>query len=206
MNREDLIQRVLQEKGTDAIPNLIRLLDEQDSETRELVVDVLSVMGGESKEYLLEEFKKRFERNIEDDVTLLYLTELLADLECQEIVPYMERMINNYTDERAFPIIIENLLKLTKDEKYLDILLTFMDDDGSEMEEIALMSITNIPSKKVVDILSEKYENSKSKSKRALIMDSMVKVLLGDFELVPYLQQINPDLSKKLQWQIENQS
>jgi hypothetical protein len=37
-------------------------------------------------------------------------------------------------------------------------------------------------------------------------MDSMVKVLLGDFELVPYLQQINPDLSKKLQWQIENQS
>jgi HEAT repeat protein len=205
MNREDLIQRVLQEKGIDAIPNLIRLLDEQDSETRELAVDVLSVMGGESKEYLLEEFKKRFERNREDDVTLLYLTELLADLECQEIVPYMERMINNYTDERAFPIIIENLLKLTKDEKYLDILLTFM-DDGSEMEEIVLMSITNIPSKKVVDILSEKYENSKSKSKRALIMDSMVKVLLGDFELVPYLQQINPDLSKKLQWQIENQS
>lgn len=205
MNREDLIQRVLQEKGTDAIPNLIRLLDEQDSETRELAVDVLSVMGGESKEYLLEEFKKRFERNREDDVTLLYLTELLADLECQEIVPYMERMINSYTDERAFPIIIENLLKLTKDEKYLDILLTFM-DDGSEMEEIALMSITNIPSKKVVNILSEKYENSKNKSKRALIMDSMVKVLLGDFELVPYLQQINPDLSKKLQWQIENQS
>jgi hypothetical protein len=114
-------------------------------------------------------------------------------------------MINNYTDERAFPVIIENLLKLTKDEKYLDILLTFMDDE-SEMEEIALMSITNIPSKKVVDILSEKYENSKNKSKRALIMDSMVKVLLGDFELVPYLQQINPDLSKKLQWQIESQS
>ncbi|MGM0641412.1 MAG: HEAT repeat domain-containing protein [Thermotogota bacterium] len=205
MNREDLIQRVLQEKGTEAIPNLIRLLDERDSETRELAVDVLSVMGSESKDYLLEEFKKRFERNREDDVTLLYLTELLADLECQEIVPYLERMINNYTDERAFPIIIENLLKLTKDDKYLDILLTFMDDD-SETEEIALMSITNIPSKKVVDILSEKYETSKNKSKRALIMDSMVKVLLGDFELVPYLQQINPDLSKKLQWQIENQS
>jgi HEAT repeat protein len=205
MNREYLIQRVLQEKGTDAIPNLIRLLEEQDSETRELAVDVLSIMGEESKEYLFEEFKKRFERNKKDDVTLLYLTELLADLECQEIVPYLERMINNYTDERAFPVIIENLLKLTKDEKYLDILLTFMDDE-SEMEEIALMSITNIPSKKVVDILSEKYENSKNKSKRALIMDSMVKVLLGDFELVPYLQQINPDLSKKLQWQIESQS
>ncbi len=205
MNREDLIQRVLQEKGTDAIPNLIRLLDEEDSETRELAVDVLNVMGTESKDYLLEEFKKRFERNREDDVTLLYITELLADLDCKEIIPYLERMINNYTDERAFPIIIENLLKLTKDEKYLDILLTFM-DDGSEMEEIALMSITNIPSKKVVDVLSEKYETSRNKSKRALIMDSMVKVLLGDFELVPYLQQINPELSKKLQWQIENQS
>ncbi|MDK2946293.1 HEAT repeat domain-containing protein [Geotoga petraea] len=205
MNREDLIQRVLQEKGTDAIPNLIRLLDEEDSETRELAVDVLSVMGNESRDYLLKEFKKRFEKNTENDITLLYLTELLSDLNCKEIVPYLERMINNYTDERAFPVIIENLLKLTKDDKYLDILLTFM-DDGSEMEELALMSITNLPSKKVVDILSEKYENSKDKSKRALIMDSMVKVLLGDFELVPYLQQINPDLSKKLQWQIENQS
>lgn len=205
MNREDLIQKVLQEKGKDAIPSLIKLLDDEDYETRELAVDVLNVMGSESKNYLLEEFKKRFERNREDDVTLLYLMELLSDLECQEIVPYLERMINNYTDERAFPIIIENLLKLTKDEKYLDILLTFM-DDGSEMEEIALMSITNIPSKKVVDLLSKKYENSRDKSKRALIMDSMVKVLLGDFELVPYLQQINPDLSKKLQWQIENQS
>jgi HEAT repeat protein len=205
MNRDDLIQRVLQEKGTDAIPNLIRLLDEEDSETRDLAVDVLSVMGDESRDYLLKEFKKRFEKNRENDVTLLYLTELLSDLGCKEIVPYLERMINNYTDERAFPVIIENLLKLTKDDKYLDILLTFM-DEGSEMEELALMSITNLPSKKVVDILSEKYENSKDKSKRALIMDSMVKVLLGDFELVPYLQQINPDLSKKLQWQIENQS
>lgn len=205
MNREDLIQRILQEKGTEAIPNLISLLDEPDLETKELVVDVLSVMGEESKSYLLREFKNRFKTNKEDDVTLLYLTELLSELDCKEIVPFLERMINNYTDERAFPIIIENLLKLTKDEKYLDILLTFM-DDGSEMEEIALMSITNIPSKKVVDILSQKYEESKNKSKRALIMDSMVKVLLGDFELVPYLQQINPDLAKKLQWQIENQN
>ncbi|UYO99625.1 hypothetical protein OF820_11205 [Oceanotoga sp. DSM 15011] len=203
MDREELIQKIIEEKGVSAIPKIVDLLSEEDVETRELARDILEIMGAaDGKDYLFEEFKNRFDLNEDDDISLLYLAEILADFECKEIIPYLERMINNFSDERAFPIIYENLLKLTKDEKYLEYIETYI-DDGGELEEISIMAMTNMPSKRVVNNLISKYKNTNSNSIRALVLDSLVKVLLSDFELVPYLREIEPEISEKISWQLQ---
>lgn len=202
--REELIQKIVQEKGLEAIPNLINLIDDEDPETRELVRDVLSIYGHEAKDYLLDEFKTRFELNKEDDIVLLYISELLSDLECREIINYLERMLNKYNDERAFPLIIENLFKLTKDKKYLDILETFIEEEGGDLEEIGIMAITHVPSKKVIDILLKKYYNTSDKSVRVLILDSILKIILKDLDLSQYLKEKDIDISQQLQWHLNN--
>jgi HEAT repeat protein len=203
MDREELIQKIIEEKGVSAIPKIVDLLSEEDVETRELARDILEIMGAaDGKDYLFEEFKNRFDLNEDDDISLLYLAEILADFECKEIIPYLERMINNFSDERAFPIIYENLLKLTKDEKYLEYIETYI-DDGGELEEISIMAMTNMPSKRVVNNLISKYKNTNSNSIRALVLDSLVKVLLSDFELVSYLREIEPEISEKISWQLQ---
>ncbi|MDN5342791.1 MULTISPECIES: hypothetical protein [Oceanotoga] len=203
MDREELIQKIIEEKGVSAIPKIVDLLSEEDVETRELARDILEIMGAaDGKDYLFEEFKNRFDLNEDDDISLLYLAEILADFECKEIIPYLERMINSFSDERAFPIIYENLLKLTKDEKYLEYIETYI-DDGGELEEISIMAMTNMPSKRVVNNLISKYKNTNSNSIRALVLDSLVKVLLSDFELVPYLREIEPEISEKISWQLQ---
>jgi len=201
-SREDLIKKIVDEKGLQAIPNLIELLDDDDYEVRELARDALSVMAPEGKEYLLQEFKRRFNLNIQDDTVLLYLAELLSDLNCHEIVENLKMMFNKFTDERAFPLIIENLLKITKDESYLDILKTYIDSNEGEIEEISIMAVTELPSRKTLDILLEKYYKSDNNSLKALILDSITKILSQNFDLVPYLQERDPDISEKLRWHL----
>ncbi|HOO73716.1 MAG TPA: hypothetical protein PLS66_00350 [Tepiditoga sp.] len=203
MDRENVIQKITEEKGIESIPVLLDLLEKEDEETKNLIFEVLSYMGNESVPILMEEFKKRFETSEKDDVVLLYLMEMLGEMEIMEIVPYLERMLNRYTDERAFPIIIEHLWKLTGDLKYLSILETFLDED-EETEEIAIMAISQKADKKVIDILVEKYNNAKSNSKRALILDSLTKVLFMDFDLVPYLKEKSKEISDRVQWYLKN--
>ncbi|MDK2907238.1 MAG: hypothetical protein PWQ66_1199, partial [Petrotoga sp.] len=135
----------------------------------------------------------------QDDTVLLYLAELLSDLKCHEIVENLKMMFNKFSDERAFPLIIENLLKITKDESYLDILKTYIDSDEGEIEEISVMAITELPSRKTLDILLEKYYKTTNNSLKVLILDSITKILTKNFDLVPYLQERDPEISEKLE-------
>ncbi|BBE31846.1 hypothetical protein OSSY52_19870 [Tepiditoga spiralis] len=202
MYKEDIIQKIVEEKGIEAIPNLVKLLEDSDPDTRELARDVIGVMGESANEYLFEDFKKRFDKNLEDDMVMLYLAEILSQNGYKEIIPYLERMINNYTDERAFPIIVEHLWRLTKEERYLDILTTFLDDDDA-VQEIAIMGISHVPTKKGIDVLVDKYNNSKENSSRALILDSILQIIINDFKLVPYLQEKDREIANKLRWHWE---
>lgn len=201
-SREELLKKIVEEKGIQAIPNLIKLLDDEDTEVSELARDALSIMAPEGKDYLLNEFKKRFDLNLQDDTVLLYLAELLSELGCQEIEENLKMMFNKFSDERAFPLIIEHLLKLTKDEQYLDILETYLDGEEGEIEEISLMAMTELPTRKCLDILLKKYYRTNDSSIKSLVLDSITKILYKNPKLVPYLQERDSKLSDKLQWYI----
>ena len=157
-SRDEVILKIIEEKGIKAIPNLIELLEDENPEVRELAMEALSILAPEGKDYLLKEFKKRFRMNLQDDVVLLYLAELLSDYRCSEIKEDLETMFNRFSDERAFPLILENLLKATQDEKYLDLLKTYLDGEDIDVEEICVMAITELPSKKSIDILLDSHK------------------------------------------------
>ncbi len=203
-SRDEVIIRIIEEKGIKAIPNLIELLEDENPEVRELALEALSILAPEGKDYLLKEFKRRFQMNLHDDVVLLYLAELLSDFKCLEIKENLEMMFNRFSDERAFPLILENLLKVTQDEKYLDILETYLDCEDVDIEEICIMAVTELPSKKSINILLEKYYNTNNNSLQLLILDSLVKILTNDFDLVPYLRDKDSDIYEKLEWHIRS--
>ncbi|KAF2955509.1 DUF927 domain-containing protein [Marinitoga sp. 38H-ov] len=204
MKREDIIQRIIEEKGVNAIPVLINLMEDSDPETYEIITDIIDILGSDAKKYLFNEFIKRFEKNYFDDVVMLYLIDVLSNLECKEIIPYLERMLNMYSDERAFPLIIEALLRLTKDEKYIDILATFLDDTG-DLQELAIMAISELPTKKSIKYLLDKYISNISKSEKALILDSIQKLLFKNRELMNEVKNhpAGDEISEMLEWMLK---
>ncbi|KLO24008.1 hypothetical protein X275_01470 [Marinitoga sp. 1197] len=204
MRREDVIQRIIEEKGVNAIPVLIDMMENSDSETYSLITDIIDVLGDEAKKYLFNEFIKRFERRNLDDVVMLYLIDVLSEMECQELKPYLERMMNLYSDERAFPIILEALLRITKDEKYIDILSTFLDDKG-DIQELAIMALAELPTKKSINYLLNKYMENITKSEKALILDSIQKMIFKKRELFNEVK-IHPageEISEMLEWMLK---
>ncbi|KLO24752.1 HEAT repeat domain-containing protein [Marinitoga sp. 1155] len=204
MRREDVIQRIIEEKGVNAIPVLIDMMENSDSETYSLITDIIDVLGDEAKKYLFNEFIKRFERRNLDDVVMLYLIDVLSEMECQELKPYLERMMNLYSDERAFPIILEALLRITKDEKYIDILATFLDDKG-DIQELAIMALAELPTKKSINYLLNKYMENITKSEKALILDSIQKMIFKKRELFNEVK-IHPageEISEMLEWMLK---
>ncbi|AEX84799.1 hypothetical protein XO10_01810 [Marinitoga sp. 1135] len=204
MKREDVIQRIIEEKGVTAIPILIDMMEDSDAETYELIMDIIDIMGAEAKEYLFKEFLKRFNQKNLDDVVMLYLIDILSELECKELAPYLERMLELYSDERAFPIIIEALLRLTKDEKYLDILATYLNDEG-EIQELAVMAMAELPVSKSINYLLNKYTENISKQQKALILDSIQKMLVKNKDLLPIVKEhpAGDEISEMLEWMLK---
>ncbi|SHE48796.1 hypothetical protein SAMN02745164_00533 [Marinitoga hydrogenitolerans DSM 16785] len=204
MRREDVIQRVIEEKGVEAIPVLINMMEDSDADTYSLITDIIDVLGSEAKRYLFDEFLKRFEKNNFDDVVMLYLIDVLSEMECQELKPYLERMMNLYSDERAFPIILEALLRITKDEKYIDILATFLDDTG-DIQELAIMALAELPTRKGLKYLLNKYLENISKSEKALILDSIQKIIFKNRELFEEVKKhpAGEEISEMLEWMLK---
>jgi hypothetical protein len=204
MKREDVIQRIIDEKGVKAIPVLIDMLEGSDPETYELITDIIDILGTDAKKYLFEEFKKRFSKNNFDDVVMLYLIDVLSEMECEELKPYLERMMNMYSDERAFPLIIEALLRITKDEKYIDILSTFLDDTG-DIQDLAIMAIAEHPTKKGINYLLNKYMSNISKSEKALILDSIQKMVFKNRTLFDEVKKhpASEEIVEILEWMLK---
>jgi hypothetical protein len=204
MKREDVIQRILEEKGVNAIPILIDMMEDADTETYEIITDIIDILGSDAKKYLFDEFMKRFEKNSFDDVVMLYLIDVLSNLECKKLIPYLERMLNMYSDERAFPLILEALLRLTKDEKYIDILATFLDDTG-DLQELAIMAISELPTQKGLKYLLDKYITNISKSEKALILDSIQKILFKKRDLINDVKKhpAGEEISEMLEWMLK---
>ncbi|SHH18773.1 HEAT repeat domain-containing protein [Thermosipho atlanticus] len=129
MNREELIKRIVEEKGSKAISDLIKLLEDEDAEVREIVSETLFKLGDEAKKALLKEFERRVERRNKNDITLLYIVDLLADFGEKSIVKSLYNILSLYSWEEAELIIYEALSKLGEGEKIYDILRYFLLED-----------------------------------------------------------------------------
>lgn len=77
---EKLIDRIVTEKGVEAVPNLIQLLTDEDEKVREVVLQIIYRFGDEARPILLQKYREHIKACQHNDVILLYLIDILSDL------------------------------------------------------------------------------------------------------------------------------
>jgi hypothetical protein len=155
--RLEVINRVVEEKGEAAIPDLLSLMEknEDDPELIEMTIEVLRRMDEKIidslREYLRDK-QKRLNANPREykeeayRTTLLVVIDLVGELGYQEDIPLIESFLGVFDQEKAHLIIYEAIAKLGGGSKYLDLLelLAFEDDFTEEMIEQVIMTLSYI--------------------------------------------------------------
>lgn len=150
MEREDLIKKIIEEKGEEAVNDLIKLLDDEEPEVREIAAEALFKLGDPAKEALHNEFKRRVDEFEKNDITLLYVVDLLADFGDKRIIKDLYNILSLYSFEEAELIIYEALAKLGEGEKVYKILRYFLLEDADRKKfgaqaAMALSYIDDMP-------------------------------------------------------------
>jgi hypothetical protein len=142
----EAINRIVTEKGSDAISSLIILMNEseEDNELLDLIQETILNIGIEAfpylQEYLIAE-KTKFEKNpreykeISFRTVILIIIDLIGELGNKGNIRLLESFLALYDEEKAHLVIYEAIAKLGGGDKYLDLLelLSFEDDFTEEM-------------------------------------------------------------------------
>ncbi|MDK2886269.1 MAG: hypothetical protein PWP54_827 [Thermosipho sp. (in: thermotogales)] len=165
MERNELINRIVEEKGANAIPELIKLLEDEDPEVREIASEALFKLGEDAKKALLKEFERRVEERNKNDITLLYIVDLLADFGEKSIVKSLYNILSLYSWEEAELVIYEALAKLGEGDKVYDILRYFLleDEERKKLGAQAAMALSYIDRPEVVKDLVQAIESNEFK-------------------------------------------
>lgn len=190
--RLEVINRVVEEKGEAAIPDLLSLMEknEDDPELIEMIIEALGFMNKGVIDYLrkyLEDKKKRFNANprkFKEEAyrtTLLVVIDLVGELGYQEDIPLIESFLGIFDEEKAHLIIYEAIAKLGGGSKYLDLLelFAFEDDFTQEMIGQIIMTLSNIDEPRALfDLLKiTKFEWLDANQK--IMVENGLKRLLG---------------------------
>lgn len=202
--REDLIKRIIEEKGEDAIPVLINLLYDEDPEVKEIVAEALYRMQDSAREALYQELLKRWREGIEeDDVSILYIIDLLGDMGEERIKDILYSLLSKYTVEEAELVIYEALAKLGEGEKILDVLEYMLLEDSyrnSYGDQVAMV-LSYIDSPKAVEILKKAYFDEKlSKDVKEFVLRALRNLIDRN---PTFITRIGKDILKdmeKIEW------
>ncbi|KAF2960464.1 MULTISPECIES: hypothetical protein [unclassified Thermotoga] len=154
--KEELIERIVKEKGEGAFPKLLELLEDEDPEVKEIVSEVFYRLGDRAREFLFNEIQKRRERGFEkNDITNLYIIDILGDLGEKRMKSVLYELMEKYDSEEALLIIYEALAKIGEGEVFLPELeyLMFEDAYRKELCEQVAMVLANIPTERSLRIL-----------------------------------------------------
>ncbi|APT72713.1 hypothetical protein BG95_07555 [Thermosipho sp. 1063] len=157
MEREELIKRIIDEKGKEAVDDLIKLLDDEDSQVREIASEALFKLQEYSREKLLEEFKSRVLEAKKNDITLLYVIDILADIGEKSIKKDLYSVLSLYSFEEAELVIYEAIAKLGYGDEVYDILKYFLlgDAERKKFGAQAAMALSYVNRPEVVkDLVS----------------------------------------------------
>jgi len=147
--REELIERIINEKGPDAFDDMLKLLDDEDENVKEIATEVLYRLGDSVRPKIEEYVKKEVLRGEKNNMKLLYLIDLLGDMGAKNSVKDILKALELYDFEEAQIVIYEALAKLGAGEQFYP-LLRYMLLEGEERfalgPQIAIaMSYLDIP-------------------------------------------------------------
>ena len=153
----EVINRVVEEKGEEAIPDLLSLMEknEDDSELILMITESISRMGAGSRNYLvryLKDKRRRFNaapRQYKEEAfrtTLLVVIDLMGETGTHEDIDLIEGFLGLFDEEKAHLIIYEAIAKLGGGLKYIDLLelMAFEDDFTEEIIGQVIMTLSYI--------------------------------------------------------------
>ena len=158
--REKLIKRIVEEKGEEAIPTLIKLLYDEDPDVKEMVAEALYRLQDKAREALYQELLKRWREGIEeDDITVLYMVDLLGDMGEKRAKEIFYSLLSKYTVEEAQLVIYEALAKIGEGEKFLDLLEYMLTEDSyrDSYGDLVAMVLSYIDHPRSIEILKKAY-------------------------------------------------
>ncbi len=175
--REDLIRRIIEEKGENAIPTLIDLLYDEDPEVKEIAAEALYHLQDPAREALYQELLKKWKEGIEeDDISVLYIVDLLGDMGEKRAKDIFYSLLSKYTIEEALLVIYEALAKIGEGEKILNVLEYMLLEDSyrNNYGDQVAMVLSYIDSPKSVEILKKAYfDESLSKEVKEFILRAL---------------------------------
>lgn len=203
-----LIDRIVNEKGTQAIPKLLELLTDENEEVREIVLQTIQRFGDQAKPILIEKFKQKVHEQIKNDILTLYLVDILSDLQEMSIKKDLYQLLSRYDQESAQLVIYEAIAKLGDGEKVFDIASYFLleDEYRNELAEQAIMVLAHITSPKAIDCLVKAYKDEQLHSEvKPFIIKAIAMITMKDQKLWDYLNKIAEDqLIRNIKEYLEN--
>ncbi len=197
--REKLIRRIIEEKGRKAIPTLIKLLEDEDPEVREIAAESLYRLGDDAREALYKELLKRWEEGVEeDDITVLYIVDILGDMGEKRAKNIFYSLLSKYTREEALLVIYEALAKIGEGEKLLDVLeyMLIEDADRTRYGDLVAMVLSYIDHPRSMEILKKAYFKEEFKGE---IRDFILRAMKNLIDRNPtFMNRIGKDILEEM--------
>jgi len=209
-DRKQLVDRIIDEKGEDAIPVLVKLLDDEDTDVAEICLDALLGMGKAGKKALVDKLKQMETEKRKGDVTALFIIDRLAETGDKKLVQLLYSFLKLYSDERSHVIIYEALAKLGEGEKVVDPLIFMLDDaKDTEFLELLIMALSNTGTRKALERLTKLYHDENiEKSTSSFILEAIHNLIAHNPNFSEILRETSEGkkvLDKLYLWQQKNE-
>lgn len=209
MDRDELIKRIVDEKGEEAIPVLMNLIDNEDSEVAELCLEALVEMGEAGIEAIFNRMKEIVEREEKNDVTALFYVDILGEVAYKKAIPVFYSMLKLYDDEMAQLIIYEALARLGEGKKIAALLSLMLDGvEEADYRDQLIMALSYTGTTEAVEAMGKIYSQPNlDKSTRAFVLEAFHMLLaansalLSDVKALPEGEEI---LQKLYLWSKEH--
>ncbi|MGB9789361.1 HEAT repeat domain-containing protein [Thermotoga caldifontis] len=201
---EKLVERIMTEKGVEAIPNLINLLTDEDEKVREIVLQIIYRFGDSARPILLQKYREHLKAGQQNDVVLLYLVDILSDLGEASIKKDLMNLLCRYDDETAQLVIYEAMCKLGDGERILDVLSYYLleDEYREELATQVIMALSHVPTFRTVEVLAKAYEDERfTEDIRKDIVQAIAMVTMKDPGLWEHFEKV---ASEDLVSQVKN--
>jgi hypothetical protein len=179
-DKDQLVRRIIEEKGEKAVPILIDLLFEGDPEIADIAIEALEAL--DCCKQLFERLDLEMKKD-EKNVGIYYIADLIGDKKCKDGIDYLKKMLNLIENENEALIVHGALLKLGfKDsEKYL--LYEFENDPY--MEEFLFDTALALSQSDDEDVLKAISSKAKDHPELIEILQSMCERNPAFFSLLP---------------------
>jgi len=189
--RMGVINRILEEKGEEAIPTLLSLIEknEDDGELILIVAETITRMGRSAYRSLLDYLNKNKQQFIENPreykeqayrTTLLMVIDMVGELGFSQNIGLLEFFLGLFEEEKAQLIIYEAIAKLGGGAKYLDLLelFAFEDDFVQELISQVIMTLSYIEDPRALfDLLKISQFDWLDANQEAMVENAMRRLL-----------------------------